>query len=297
MLTARTDRKGNKMDGLLNRFAGTFDSIHMQWEREGIRKRVCFCLVVIFILALIIIEINRQGWLPGPFDLKIPVSHYMAINLAFSLVLILEVISLIFTLPGSMSKALGKQFEILALILLRNSFKELVHLPEPIDISGHYEVLWHILAYGGGAVMIFALLGVYLRVQKNLDEVLAPGPSLDRFIMAKKTVAFLLLLVFVGLGICDIWLLAAGEEQFDFFHYFYTILVFSDILLVLIAQSFLPQFPAVFRNSGYALATLLIRLSLTAPVYYNVMIGFFSILFALVLTLVYNWFYTLKKDG
>ncbi len=283
------------MDRIFSFFAGRFDAIHRFWETEKTHRQVSVGLVCIFILALAVIEINRQGWLPAPYNAKIPTSHYMAINLAFSLVLILEVISLIFTLPGSMSKALGKQFEILALIFLRSCFKELSALPEPIDISGHLEVLWHILSYGGGAIAIFSLLGVYLSLRKNLDKVLSPGPSLDRFIHAKKTVAFSMLIIFIVLGGIDIRLLITGAKQFDFFHYFYTILIFSDILLVLIAQSFLPQFPAMFRNSGYALATLLIRLSLTAPVYYNVLIGIFSIVFALVLTLVYNRFYTIKK--
>lgn len=220
----------------------------------------------------------------------------MAINLAFSLVLVLEVISLIFTLPGSMSKALGKQFEILALIFLRSSFKQLSELPEPINVAGHQDVLWHILCYGGGAVAIFALLGVYLSTLKHLDDTLTAGPALDLFIKAKKTVSLLMLAIFAVLGCYHSWLLIMGFPGIDFFHYFYTFLIFSDILLVLIAQTFLPQFSAVFRNSGYALATLLIRLSLTAPIYYNVVIGIFSVVFALTLTLVYNKFYRIKNS-
>ncbi len=281
---------------ILNFLSITFESIHGVWEKESTHRTVSVLLVITFVLALGLIEINRQGWLPVSLGTKVPLNHYMAINLAFSLVLILEVVSLIFALPSSMSKALGKQFEILALIFLRNSFKELASLPEPIDISGHHDVVWHILAYGGGAVVIFAMLGIYLSLRKNLDEVLSKGPALDLFINAKKTVALFMLIIFVALGGVDTWLLISGGHQFDFFHYFYTILIFSDILLVLIAQSFLPQFPAVFRNSGYALSTLLIRLSLTAPVYYNVLIGISSIVFALVLTLVYNRFYTIKKS-
>ncbi len=283
------------MDKTVNLFSTIFDAIHIFWEKERTHQIVSVLLIVIFILSLGIIEINRQGWLPANLGSLISTSHYLAINLAFSLVLILEVISLIFALPSSMSKALGKQFEILALIFLRSSFKELSKLPEPIDITGHHEVLWHILAYGGGAVTIFALLGAYLLLRKNLDKVISKGPSLDQFIKLKKTVAFLIFIIFVGLGAYDGWLLVSGGEEFDFFHYFYTILIFSDILLVLIAQTFLPQFAAVFRNSGYALSTLLIRLSLTAPVYYDVLIGIISIVFALVLTLVYNRFYTVKK--
>jgi len=283
------------MNWVFNLFSSIFDSTRAFWEKEETHRIVSVLLIVIFILALGIIEINRQGFLPASFSTIVPSSHYLAINLAFSLVLILEVISLIFALPSSMSKALGKQFEILALIFLRNSFKELAELPEPINISGHHEVLWHILAYGGGAVTIFTLLGVYQLLRRNLDEVLLPGPSLDRFIKSKKTVAIFMLIIFVGMGAYDLWLQAMGRQEFDFFHYFYTVLIFSDILLVLIAQTFLPQFPAVFRNSGYALATLMIRISLTASVYYNVLIGIISIIFALVLTLVYNRFYTIKK--
>lgn len=66
----------------------------------------------------------------------------------------------------------------------------------------------------------------------------------------------------------------------------------SDILIVFIAQGVLPQFHAVFRNSGYALATLLIRLSLTTSVYYSVAIGISSMVFALLLTIIYNKFYS-----
>ncbi len=283
------------MDTILNFFSHIFELTHTFWEKEKTHKFVSSILLVTFIFALGVIEINRQGLFPDFLIKKIPTSHYMAINLAFSLVLILEVISLIFALPASMSKALGKQFEILALIFLRNSFKELSVLPEPINVSGHSEVLWHILSYGGGAIAIFGLLGIYLLLCRNLDKALVPGPSLDRFIKAKKTVGLLMLIIFLCMGCYNTWLIIIGSPGFHFFQYFYTLLIFSDILLVLIAQSFLPQFPALFRNSGYALATLLIRLSLTAPVYYDVLIGIFSITFALILTLVYNKFYTIKK--
>ena len=47
----------------------------------------------------------------------------------------------------------------------------------------------------------------------------------------------------------------------------------------------------MFRNSGYALSTLLIRLALTAPPFFNVLIGVVSIIFALLLTVVYDKFY------
>ncbi|WDP90598.1 MAG: hypothetical protein HUN04_13200 [Desulfobacter sp.] len=286
------------LDKCLSHGALWFDTFNAFWHRESTHKRVSAVLILIFLAALAVIEANRRGWLAQPLAAQVPVSHYMAINLAFLLVLVIEILSMIFALPGSMSRALGKQFEILALIFLRNAFKELAVLPEPISLSHHNEVLWHILSYGFGAVTIFALLGVYSAMQERLDKALKPGPSLDRFIAAKKNVALCMVIVFCTMGIANTGLKASGQPGFHFFQSFYTVLIFSDILMVLLAQAFLPRFPAVFRNSGFALATLLIRLSLTAPAYINVLIGLSSVVLALCLTLVYNKFYTLTlKDN
>ena len=107
-----------------------FDPLHHFWEKDSTQKAVAGGLIFVFILAIAVIEAKRQGWLVGGMADRIPNSHYMAINLAFTLVLILEVISLIFTLPCSISKAVGKQFEILALILLRSAFKALARSEE-----------------------------------------------------------------------------------------------------------------------------------------------------------------------
>jgi hypothetical protein len=210
----------------------------------------------------------------------IPTSHFMAINLAFTLVLVLEVVGLIFTLPCSISKSVGKQFEILALILLRDAFKTLADFPEPIAITGHETELWMLISDGCGAVVIFCLLGVYGLLRRNLDETLKGGAPLFKFVAAKKLVALVILAIFAGMGIQNGLHVLRGEHPYHFFKNFYTVLIFSDIMLVLIAQRFLPEFRAVFRNSGFALATLLIRLALTAPP------------FACLLTLVYNIFYS-----
>lgn len=269
-----------------------FDPLHQFWEDDATKRAIAGILVVVFALALCVIELKRQGVITGPLAASIPSSHYMAINLAFTLVLILEVVGLIFILPCSISKAVGKQFEILALIMLRSAFKTLADFPEPMAITGHEHELWIIIADGAGAVVIFALLGVYSMLRQYLDETIKGGPALFRFVAAKKIVALSMLCIFIYMGIRNGLLILNGEEPFHFFQSFYTVLIFSDIMLVLIAQRFLPEFRAVFRNSGYALATLLIRLALTAPPYYNVAIGVGAAAFACLLTLVYNIFYS-----
>ena len=279
------------MKNLIAACTHTLDTIETFWHNETTHKIVSSLLVLIFLVSLALIEFNRHDMLFEILAGPVPKSHYMAINIAFLLVLFMEVISMIFTLPNSMSRALGKQFEILALIFLRNAFKQLSDLPEPASLVHHTDVVYHIFAYGFGSLAIFGLLGCYRMMLARLDKTMTPGPYLTQFIYAKKTVAFCMLWVFFAMGIYNLWLKSIGMHGFDFFQCFYTVLIFSDVLMVFLAQFFLPQFHAVFRNSGYALATLLIRLSLTASVYFSVVIGLSSVVFALLLTMIYNQFY------
>jgi hypothetical protein len=222
----------------------------------------------------------------------IPNNHFFAIQTAFTVVLILEVVSLIFTLPCSFSRSVGKQFEILSLILMRNAFKELSYLPEPITFTGNEEAIYRILSDGFGALLLFALLGVYYRIQTLHHEETNKPEDLFSFVAAKKGIALILLGIFVYMGVKTILQAVAGVPHPDFFHGFYTLLIITDILLVLIAQSFQPSFFAVFRNSGYALSTLIIRLALAAPAYFNILLGVAAAVFGIAMTLITNKLFT-----
>ena len=273
------------MDFLFERFTYIFDPLHHFWEHERMHRRFALGLVVVFLGALVSIELNRQGLLPAALAAHTPTNHFHAVNLAFTLVLILEVVSLIFTLPCSFSKSVGKQFEILSLILLRDAFKELSYFAEPITVGTELTPVLHILGYGFGALVIFALLGVYYRLQPDKKQDKGLPHDLFRFVAAKKGIALLILITFFVLGL-------TSRPHIDFFPVFYTLLIFTDILVVLISQCFRPSFHAVFRNSGYALSTLFIRLALAAPPMYDVALGIVAALFSIALTLAWTRVFT-----
>jgi hypothetical protein len=258
-------------------------------------RRFALGLIVVFLSALVTIELNRHGLLPAEIAAHTPGNHFYAVNLAFTLVLILEVISLIFTLPCSFSKSVGKQFEILSLILLRDAFKELSYFTEPITLGAELTPVYHILGYGFGALAIFALLGVYYRIQPAKKQDMGMPHDLFRFVAAKKGIALIILGTFVVLGLGNLYNMFAGLAHIDFFPVFYTLLIFTDILVVLISQCFRPSFHAVFRNSGYALSTLFIRLALAAPPMYDVALGIVAALFSIALTLAWTKVFTNTK--
>lgn len=267
-----------------------FDPVHSFWEHRRTQQWVAGLLVAVFLLSLVGIELNRQGLLPAPLAALTPDNHFHSVNLAFSLVLTLEVIGLIFTLPCSIAKSVGKQFEILALIFLRGSFKELVELAEPVALGGHTDVALRIGTHAVGALAVFVLLGMYYRMQRHKEEIKNPV-ALYRYVATKKLIALIMLALFASLGGFNAWQKITHGEMVDFFPAFYTLLIFADILLVLVSQVFLPSFRAVFRNSGFAVSTLLIRLALTAPPELGTIVGVGAAGFALCLTMAYNAFY------
>jgi hypothetical protein len=256
-----------------------FDPLHSFWEHAQTRRVVAVSQVAAFVLGVIGIECNRRGLLPPVLAHITPISHFYAINLAFTLVLIQEVVDLIFVLPCSVTKSLGKQFEILCLILLRDAFKELVHLQEPIILVESLHVLWPMLADGAGALLVFAGLGFYYRLHRRRPKGRA-GLWLYPFVAFKKFLAFCLFFFFLFFGLWVGWRSAVDGKAHEFFAVFYTVLIFSDIFIVLLSHTYQPAFRSVFRNSGFALATLLIRFALAAPAYYAPLLGVAAMVFA-----------------
>jgi len=285
------------MNFLYERITYIFDPLHHLWEHEKMHRKISVLLVLFFLGSLVGIELKRRGMLPHSLGQFIPGNHFYAVQAAFTVVLILEVISLIFTLPCSFSRSVGKQFEILSLILMRNAFKALSQFPEPITFAGNQDAVLRILSDGFGALLVFALLGYYYKVQALASEEAMKPTDLYSFVAAKKGIALVLLVVFTYMGINSAILSFNGAENTDFLHEFYTILILTDILVVLISQCFQPCFSAIFRNSGFALTTLIIRIALAAPPFYNVVLGLIAAVFAILLTVISSGLFARPKKG
>ena len=149
-----------------------FDAVHQLWDHRRTQRAFATLIFFIYLAGLLGIEANRQGVLPPWLEHITPMSHFQAIHLAFTLILGMEVMELILTISGSLSKSLGKQFEVMALILLRDAFKELSKLPEPVSLTSGIEPVVHIASAGLGALIIFICLGFYyqLRTHQNYNQ-------------------------------------------------------------------------------------------------------------------------------
>ncbi len=280
------------MSGITIRRAGRlFDSLESRWLKMATQRRIASSLVVAFVIALLLVELRRLGPLPATMERWLPSNHFEAILVPFTLLLLAEVVSLVFALAQSVAMAVGKQLEIMSLILIRQSFKELTFLPEPIvwDLSSAEVTrrVLYILSDSAGALVIFGLLVVYFRLQAHQPISQDPDER-SSFVGAKKLIALVLLASIVVIGGEVVWAWVVGAGAPSFFEIFYTVLIFADVFIVLTSLRYSVAYAVVFRYFGFAVATVLIRLALTAPRIVDAGLGVAATLFAIALTWVYN---------
>jgi len=265
-----------------------FDRVEHAWEAPRTRRATGTGLVVLFVGSLAVVEANRQGWLPEPLASRVSTSHFTAISLAFTALLLIEVVELVLALARSVAASVGAQFELFSLILLREAFKELGKLPEPVVWAAAEGPVLHALADAAGALVVFVGVVAYTRIQRH-RRITASEEEQGKFVQAKKVLALALLVAFVVAAVDDGWRLVTDNDPYPLFEAFFTALIFADVLVVLVSLRYTDTYAVVFRNAGFALATVILRLALVAPVYVNAALGVGATAFVIALTAAYNW--------
>ncbi len=253
-----------------------------KWHSLQASKITSNVVVLAFLVGVGITVLDHYGLI------NYAVGRFYAIELAFSVLLVTEIIGLIFTLSHSVADSMGKQFEIVSLILLRDSFKEMGHLPlETVWNPTTLLELLPILTDAVGAVIIFLIIGLFYRAQRH-TRITSNAEEQLNFVMLKKFVASIMLLTFIGIGVYSLIDFIRTGAYHELFHLYYTILIFVDILILIISLRYSNLYVHLFRYSSFALATVVIRLSLTAPKYYNVLLSIAAGLFVLLVANIYN---------
>lgn len=280
-----------KLNGIICK---SYDALEKKWSGPSGHRLAGSLVVICFIGSLFLVELKKlnilQGYLPG----FIPDNYLSAIEAAFTLLLMIEVMGLVFSIVDSVTSSVGRQLEILSLILLRDVFKEISHIQEPVVWEQLSDKIIPIVSTSLGALIIFASLGIFYKLKLKVE---LKGDKNDKlsFIISKKIIALLLLIAFHIIVINNIIGLVTEKATADIFESIYTLLIFSDILIVLISMRYGHDYQVAFRNSGFAVVTVFIRIALIAPAVYSAIIGAGAAVFALAVLSIYN--IAVKKES
>lgn len=262
-------------------------------------------LLHLFIIALVnfkLIHLNDNSNL-----LNNPIA---AIYTPFSFILIYEVYLLVYYLPRSTSIYIGKQYEIITLIVIRRVFKDLSKLEFTSDwfkINNDLHFTYDLLA----TIILFFLIFIFYRLndQKELlqKKTGAPSAEIIAFIKMKNIIAMCLIPIFLTLATYSLgrWVFenflsitqlvdTIKDVNKIFFDDFFTILILIDVLLLLFSFLHTDKFSKVIRNSGFIISTILMKLSFGAEGLLNTIFIVVAVLFGVLILAIHNQFE--KKD-
>ena len=286
---------------LFDRSTSFYDKLNSKKNLVSFEKIGVLLAVMAFLGHLGMIAWNRNLPILIPFMEDLISKNYLsAIYTPFSILLYYEVYLLILAIPNSITKAIGKQFEIISLIIIRDVFKDLSHLGENSFDMAHPEVLYPVLIDMIGALIMFLLVGVFYHLNRNklgLPEL----KSLEKFVKFKKVISLLLTLIFLALSIFHFsaWInnlithdYSTGQRvaETGFYQQLFTGIMFADIVILIISFMYSDSYELTFRNAGYVISTLLIRFGFAVEKPFDLMFFITAIAFGVLLLLIYRYF-------
>lgn len=288
----------------MQRLERIYQNLLSEKRKKQTEKVILTIAIFSFLVHLFLIFLVNAGWLNTRSELLD--SPIAAIYTPFSFILIYEVYLLIYYLPKSITTYIGKQYEIITLIIIRRLFKDLANLKLTSNWFELQDDLFFTYDLVASVVLFFLIYLFYVQSLKRRQLLPADGEQdqdLQRFIGLKKAVAtFLVPVLFItAVYYFALWgFTATGLSQNTgvsfksinsvFFDEFFTILIIVDVILLLASFYYSDQFHKVIRNSGFVISTILIRISFSVEGALNTILIVTAIFFGLLMLLIHNLF-------
>lgn len=276
-------------------FEKIFSLVFAPRTQKIIEKIILFLAALGFVIHLGLIFLKTQGVIFPAIYPELFNDPISAIYTPFSLILIYEIYLLLFYLPRSFTSCVSKQFEIISLIVIRKIFKDIPQM----DLSGNWissshnlELIVDLL----GFLILFLLIFLFNRSKQKLPKQPVDDSRLIKFIASKKVVSVML---FCVLGV--MLLSTLGQWFIDvlnqhsvlnldslFFNQFFTLLILADVVILLISFRYTEEYSKLIRNTGFIIATILIRLSFSAESYLAMVLILTGVSFAYLILQIFN---------
>ena len=279
-----------------------FSRIFSEKVIKKFEKYILYLASIGFVIHLTVILLNNYNLIEfsvvGTNLFSNPIS---ALYTPFSFILVYEAFLLIYYIPRSFTTAVGKQYQIMSLIVIRKIFKDipLVDLNANwIENSNNQQLIFDLV----GVLIIFFLIYLF-KITKEKLPIKPVSDKLDRFIASKKLVSIVLLPTLFAICIMSFVNWFSGvfiEETFNenlnnlFFNEFFTILILADVFILLLSFQYTERYSQLIRNTGFIISTILLRLSFSVSGLTSILLIISGIVFGLIILLIYN---AIEKDN
>jgi hypothetical protein len=141
--------------------------------------------------------------------------------------------------------------------------------------------------------------------KRRLPKRAVEDPKLLNFIASKKMVSLVLLVMLIVMSFYSLVNLimdfyfneVVNNVDGVFFNQFFTLLILTDVVILLISFRYTEEYSKLIRNTGFIIATILIRLSFSADGFLNIILILTGVSFALLILQIYNAMENPKLDS
>ncbi|MCL9980392.1 MAG: hypothetical protein NBV77_03000 [Bacteroidia bacterium] len=281
-----------------------FDYLLSNQSKHQGEKIILRVAIISYLIHLVLIFLSHQGLINT--DLKFLNNPVSAIYTPFSFILIYEVYLLIFYLPQSTSSYIGKQYEIITLIVIRRIFKDIGNLelvPNWFQNANDLQFTFDTFT----SLLLFAMIYVYYNTTEKRTSTSNDHPSITdtntlNFLRLKKYIAIMLVpvLFFLAINSFLTWAMEMNQHTSSlkllanvnnvFFDEFFTVLIIVDVLLLITSFFYTDKFHVIIRNSGFVISTILIKISFSVEGILNNVMILSSVLFGIAILKLYHMY-------
>lgn len=286
-----------------NIIKGSFDILLSSKVKHRVEKTILIIAIFSYLIHLLLILLNTQGFIE--LDQKFFQNPIAAIYTPFSFILLYEVYLLIYFLPKSITVYIGKQYEIITLIVIRRIFKDIAYVEltsdwfqDKNDLQFTFDVLTSLILF---FLIYLFYKSIKTKSNKPIDNENKEGVNIKKFILLKKSLAIMLVPVLailafytlINWGSVTMSNYGNGIMEFKkinniFFDEFFSVLIIIDVLLLLFSFFYSDKFHKIIRNSGFVISTILIKVSFLSDGIINNMLIISAVLFGYIILIIHN---------
>ena len=287
------------------------DRVLSEKTREKSERVIIWIAIIGFLVHLLLILLANFHWIEVNDTSGLLKNPIVAIYTPFSFILVYEVYLLVHYLPRSITRYIGKQYEIITLIVIRRIFKDLSKLEFTADwfnTKNDLQFTYDIIA----VLILFFLILVFYRLNPKKEaktgESSEKSKEMTNFIIMKKGIATFLVPLFLVIAVVNFgsWIyenffsisqLVGSMRDINkiFFDEFFTVLILIDVLLLLISFLHTDEFNKVIRNSSFIISTILIKISFGTDGLLNTILTVVAVLIGVIILAIHNQYDKLEN--
>lgn len=224
------------------------------------------------------------------FDVDILV----AIATPFTIILIYEAFLVLGSIAVSIPQSVGKQYQVISLIVMRNIFKDLSKLGS-IELNSE---LFKLVSDMGTTLLLFVLVAIYYYLNKRYLQMCEEDENVEMktYSTIKKLATILALALVLVIGTLSLIMSIVNHgdnflqhiEVDRFLEFTFNVLILTDVFLLVLSSVFHDKYEIVIRNGALIVSTIILRIAITDSSPLNNVIAIAAMLFGICSFYIYS---------